>query len=143
MIILGFPIARTIEKYYLPWMTAYGSHGDVSMKIARHVRNRIDPGDSIYVVNGHPIVYFLTSARLPTKYVLPPWILQDELSQMAGVDYPAEIDRIFSSRPRVILVRDQREQNPRLREIMARLAEGYVLDTKIEDTTIYLRRGAQ
>jgi 4-amino-4-deoxy-L-arabinose transferase-like glycosyltransferase len=143
VIILGFPIARTIEKYYLPWMTAYTRHGDTSMNIARYVKSKIGPDDSIYVVNGHPIVYFLANARPPTKYVLPPWILLEDLSQVVGVDYPAEIDRIFSSDPRVILVRDQREQNPRLTEITARLAEGYVLDTKIEDTTIYVRRRAE
>lgn len=143
VLILGFPIARTIEKYYLPWMTAYAKHGDVNVNIARYLMTKIGPDDSIYVVNGQPIIYFLANARLATPYVLPPWLLVEDLSRVVGVDYPAEIDRIFSSDPRVILVRDQAEQNPRLTEITARLAEGYVLDIKIADTAIYLRRRAR
>jgi 4-amino-4-deoxy-L-arabinose transferase-like glycosyltransferase len=142
-IVLGFPIARTVEKYYLPWITAYATHGDANVNIAEFVRNRIDPDDCIYVVNGHPIIYFLANARLPTKYVLPPLILSENLSHVAGVDYPAEVDRIFSKEPRYILVRDQREESARLTEITARLAQRYVLDAKIEDTTIYLRRRAE
>jgi 4-amino-4-deoxy-L-arabinose transferase-like glycosyltransferase len=139
-IVLAFPIARTAEKYYLPWITAYATHGDPNVNIAKYVGSRIGPDDSIYVVNGHPIIYFLANARLPTKYVLPPFILAEDSSHMAGVDYPAEVDRIFSMEPRYVLVRDQREESARLTEITARLAQRYVLDARIEDTTIYRRR---
>ncbi len=137
--VLGFPIVRTIEKYYLSWVGSYVTDGDVNTNIARHIRRRIGPEDYIYIVNGHPIIYFLAGAKLPTRYVLPPMILSPSMSHMAGVEYPAEVDRILSKEPCFVLVRDEREKNERLSEIIERVKERYVVDTRIDDTTIYLR----
>ena len=140
ILVLGFPFARTIDKYYSPWIREYLARGDPDVILATYIRERIDPGDYIYVVNGHPIIYYLARAKLPTKYVLPPLILSRDFSHVAGVAYPAEVDRIFSLQPRYILVKDQREANKRLKEITDRLAGSYIPDSRIDDTTIYVRR---
>jgi len=140
LLVLAFPIVRTVDKYYYPWIRTYVAQGDPNVNIARHIKKKLDAGEYIYVVNGQPILYYLTHAMLPTKYVLPPLILSPRFSYVAGVDYTIEVDQILSKEPRYVLVRDHREGNERLKEITARLAQSYVLDVKIEDTTIYLRR---
>jgi hypothetical protein len=124
-------LARTIDKYYGPWIHTYVAQGDPDVNVARYIKERIGTEDHICVVNGHPIIYDLTRAKLPTKYVIPPLILSPQSSEKAGVDYLVEVDRMFSLKPRYILVREQREGIERLREITARLAPSYMPSAKM------------
>ena len=135
---LGFPIARALEKSYVPWISNYLTEGDVNVNIARYLKRLISPKDYIYVVNGQPIIYFLTKARLPTRYVFPPLIISEPVSRVANVDYPGELQQIFEKAPRAVLIRDD-ESNVRVNEIKARLRGDYAIDTKIGDTVVYVR----
>src|SRR5256885_17262262 len=137
---LGFPAARTVEKSYVPWISAYLRQGDVNVNIARYLKGQISPQDSIYVVNGQPIVYFLTKAQLPTRFVFPPLIISEPISRVANVDYPGEVDRILNKAPRAVLIRRKEEGNARVDEIEARLQRDYVVGTRIADTTVYIRQ---
>lgn len=139
-IALGFPVVRTVEKSYLPWISTYLTEGDANMNIARYLKGRISSEDYIYVVNGKPIVYFLTKARLPTRYVFPPLIISGPISRVANVDYPGEVERIFDKAPRAVLIRDNKEENTRVSEIEARVQGDYVVGTRIGDTSVYIRK---
>jgi 4-amino-4-deoxy-L-arabinose transferase-like glycosyltransferase len=140
VVALGYPLARTVEKTYIPWVSEYWAQGDVNVNIARYLRGQIVPGDSIYVVNGQPIVYFLTNAQLPTRYVFPPLIISEPISRVADVDYPGEVDRILGKAPRAVLIRDNKEENTRVSEIEARVRGEYVVGTRIGDTSVYIRK---
>jgi len=140
VVALGFPAARTVEKSYVPWISAYLRQGDVNVNIARYLKGQISPQDSIYVVNGQPIVYFLTKAQLPTRFVFPPLIISEPISRVANVDYPGEVDRILNKAPRAVLIRRKEEGNARVDEIEARLQRDYVVGTRIADTTVYIRK---
>jgi len=137
---LGFPVARTIEKSYVPWISAYLEKGDVNVNIARYLKGQISPQDHIYVVNGQPIVYFLAKAQLPTRYVFPALIISEPISRVANVDYPGEVERILDKAPRAVLIRDDNEENTRVNEIRARLQRDYVVGTRIADTVVYIRK---
>jgi hypothetical protein len=138
---LGFPVARTIEKSYHPWISDYVAQGDVNVNIARYLKGEISPQDYIYVVNGQPIIYFLTKAQLPTRYVFPPLIISEPISRVANVDYPGEVERIFEKSPRAVLTRD--EDSTRVNEIRSRLQRDYVVGTRIGDTVVYIRKTPQ
>jgi 4-amino-4-deoxy-L-arabinose transferase-like glycosyltransferase len=140
MIALGFPVVRTLEKSYVPWVSTYLTEGDVNVNIARYLKRVISPRDYIYVVNGQPIIYFLTEARLPTRYVFPPLIISEPISRVANVDYPREVERIFDKAPRAVLIRDNKEENTRVSEIEARVQGDYVVGTRIGDTSVYIRK---
>jgi hypothetical protein len=140
MVALGFPVVRTLEKTYVPWVSTYLTEGDVNVNIARYLKNLISRRDYIYVVNGQPIIYFLTKARLPTRYVFPPHILSEPINRVINVDYPREVERIFDKAPRAVLIRDNKEEDTRVREIEARVQREYVVGTRIGDTSVYIRK---
>jgi hypothetical protein len=139
VIALGFPVARTLEKSYISWISTYLKEGDVNVNIARYLKGVLSPQDYIYVVNGQPIIYFLTKAQLPTHYVFPPILLSESISRVGNIDYPAELERIFVKAPRAVLIRDNGE-NRRVNEIRARLQRDYTVGTRIGDTVVYIRK---
>jgi len=138
VIALGFPIVRTVEKSYVSWVSTYLKEGDVNVNIARYLKGLITRRDYIYVVNGQPIIYFLTKARLPTRYVFPPILLSESVSRVGNVDYQAEMELILSKAPRAVLIREGGE-NTRVSEIRTRLQSDYSVGRRIADTVVYIR----
>ena len=81
--------------------------GDTPRQIAADLRPALQPGDAVYVVGFQPLVYYLTGARIPTRFAftgLPnrgdypgrdgcPWVPQD-----------VEMRRIMDQRPRFVVV---------------------------------------
>lgn len=140
VIAIGFPVVRTIQKSYIPWISAYATQGDVDVNVARYIKGQISPQDYIYVVNRGPTIYFLTHARLPTRFVFPSFVLDDSYSWIGNVDYPSEVERIFSQTPRAVVMRDGDEESARVNDIKERLKHDYVVATRIADTVIYIRK---
>jgi hypothetical protein len=137
---IGFPVVRTIQKSYIPWISEYGMRGDVDMNVARYIKGQISPQDYIYVVNRGPTIYFLTHARVPTRFAFPSFMLDDSYKRIANVDYPSELERIFSKTPRAVVIRDGDEENVRVNDIRERLKRDYVVATRIADTVVYIRK---
>jgi hypothetical protein len=81
--------------------------GDTPRQIAADLRPALLPNDSIYVVGFQPLVYYLTQARIPTRFAftgLPnrgdypgrdgcPWVPQD-----------VEMQRILDQQPKFIVI---------------------------------------
>jgi 4-amino-4-deoxy-L-arabinose transferase-like glycosyltransferase len=139
-IAIGFPVVRTTQNSYIPWISAYVKHGDVNVNIARYIKGQISPQDYIYVVNRGPTIYFLTHARVPTRFAFPSFMLDDSYKRIANVDYPSELERIFSKTPRAVVIRDGDEENVRVNDIRERLQRDYVVATRIADTVVYIRK---
>jgi hypothetical protein len=112
----------------------------VDVNIARYIKGQISPQDYIYVVNRGPTIYFLTHARLPTRFVFPLYVLDASGSRMGNVDYPSEVERIFSKTPRAVVLRDGDEENARVNDIKERLQRDYVVGTRIADTVVYIHK---
>jgi hypothetical protein len=70
--------------------------------VADHIRPRLKPGETIYVVDYEPAVYLLAGAEPPTRYALPMHLLCP--FPAAKVDPAAEIARIMSTTPRCLVV---------------------------------------
>jgi hypothetical protein len=67
-------------------------------------------------------------------------MLDDSYKRIANVDYPSELERIFSKTPRAVVIRDGDEENVRVNDIRERLQRDYVVATRIADTVVYIRK---
>ena len=76
---------------------------DTPRRMAALMNDELQPGDTIFVPNYQPVVYFLTQARLPTRFPFPVH-LTGGFARLAGVDTDAEVARILASRPRFIVL---------------------------------------
>jgi 4-amino-4-deoxy-L-arabinose transferase-like glycosyltransferase len=76
---------------------------DTPRRMAALMNDELQPGDTIFVPNYQPVVYFLTQARLPTRFPFPVH-LTGGFANLAGVDTDAEVARILASRPRFIVL---------------------------------------
>jgi hypothetical protein len=76
---------------------------DPVRRTAAAVRTEIDPGDPIWVVNYHPVIYVLADAALSTRYAFPAH-LAGPFYRVTGIDSYAEITRILESHPRVLVI---------------------------------------
>ena len=76
---------------------------DTPRRIAALMNDELQPGDTIFVPNYQPVVYFLTNANLPTRFPFPVH-LTGGFANLAGVDTNAEVARILASRPRFIVL---------------------------------------
>ena len=76
---------------------------DTPRRMAALMNDELQPGDTIFVPNYQPVVYFLTQARLPTRFPFPVH-LTGSFANLAGVDTDAEVARILASRPRFIVL---------------------------------------
>jgi hypothetical protein len=98
-------------------------------EVAEAVELRARPGEPIFVVNYHPVVYFLARAGLPTRFVFPAH-LSGDFDEVSDIDTDAELSRVLASRPRLVVV--DRGWWPQLRPraataVTAALRADYVL----------------
>jgi hypothetical protein len=108
------------------------------------LKPKLDKDDYIYVVDTQPIIYFLTGARIPTRYPFPPHlVITKSLPNISGINPLEELDRILAKQPRYI-IRKWDENNPDLAEenkyffqkLDRRINETYKLEYSVEDIVI-------
>ena len=109
---------------------------DPVQEVAEAVELRSRPGEPVFIVNYHPVVYFLARAGLPTRFVFPAH-LSGDFDEVSDIDTDAELSRVLASRPRLVVV--DRGWWPQLRPraastVTAALQADYVLaDTVAEE----------
>lgn len=75
-------------------------------EISDFIKPSLDSADYIFVLGGQPIVYHLTMAKRPTKYVYPPFYLDEHFRKVSGVDVEKETKIILSHEPKFIVSRE-------------------------------------
>jgi 4-amino-4-deoxy-L-arabinose transferase-like glycosyltransferase len=104
---------------------------------AGYLRERMAPGDYLYVAEGPPMLYYLTGAAIPTRYVLPT-LLNSDGAAMAGIDPLAELERIMALRPRYVVLPENYQRDPAfLARLHVRLAEDYALERSLQGILLY------
>ena len=115
---------------------------DVSVYIARYLDQQMAPDDFLYVADGQPILYFLTDAKIPTKYVQPANLNRTEIAAIIGEDPLQELDSIMRRQPKYVVLGEEYDQDPafydRLQDYLAR---GYLLERTIQGVRLYRRAG--
>jgi 4-amino-4-deoxy-L-arabinose transferase-like glycosyltransferase len=80
--------------------------GDAARQAAADIQKDLRPGDSLYVVGFMPIVYYLTGAKIPTRFAFTGLPNQQYPGRdgCTWVEPRVELQRILDSNPRFILV---------------------------------------
>ncbi|HLY54730.1 MAG TPA: hypothetical protein VKS60_04195 [Stellaceae bacterium] len=77
-------------------------HASFGLAVADRLRSLgMAKGDTLYVADRDPVIYLLTGATLPTRYVFPQHLL---CSFPLPEDGDAEIRRIMAGRPRFVVI---------------------------------------
>jgi hypothetical protein len=108
---------------------------DPVREVTAIIREKLKPGETIFIANYHPVIYALTDAALPTRFIFPAQ-LTGEFTRVADIDTDAEVARIMATKPRFVVV--DRGWWPRMREsaaaiITAGLEQDYALVAEVEE----------
>jgi 4-amino-4-deoxy-L-arabinose transferase-like glycosyltransferase len=119
---------------------------DVPAQIANYIKPELKTDDYIYIPDNEIIVYYLTQAKLPTRYVFPPLLMvHDDMPAIARVDPLSELQRILHKQPVFIIKFNNQgnalynpEKNHDFLNMLNReLSLHYSLDTTISVLDIY------
>ena len=132
------------EQIFFTNIRGIGFWKDTPALVANYLQARISLDSSIYIVDDQPIIYFLTKANIPTRYILPSFLIPyPGLPNITGINPIAELDRLMAKKPLYIIKqRDERYadvgQNQRFyRRLNRQLSQLYELEKTIETVNIY------
>ena len=107
--------------------------------------SRGDGAHRLYVVGESPWLYDRVDAPPPTRFVDSDHLLERGLARMAHVDPRRELERIFATRPALVLVGDltaDRLDRHVVADLRVRLARNYVRIGSVAGAIAYERRAA-
>jgi hypothetical protein len=113
---------------------------DISALLASYLRGKIGRGEYLYVVDNDPILYHLLEAKAPTRFVLPPYLIDEHFVRVAGIDPLAELDRIMHLKPQFVTVIDRENDSPFYAKLRDHLKADYTPETVIEGVFVYRRK---
>jgi 4-amino-4-deoxy-L-arabinose transferase-like glycosyltransferase len=114
---------------------------DTPTTVAGYLRERVDASDTIYVIDYEPILYYLVDARMPTRFVFPPFLTASSNSHVDGIDQMGELASIMATRPRYLI--RQLPPSPELTNaayaaaVEKHLELDYVLEQAVSGTDAY------
>lgn len=111
---------------------------DKEVLIANYIKTKISPSDYIYIANYQPIIYYLVSAKLPTKYVFPSHLIS-YYSAITGINPLQELTSIMDKKPVYVLFDEEREieNNEYKIALNGYLKKDYLLEKTIENIKLY------
>jgi 4-amino-4-deoxy-L-arabinose transferase-like glycosyltransferase len=107
-------------------------------EIGDYLRPQLASGDTIFVLDAEPIIYFNAGVRPPTRYVFPPFLLDDHFIRVAGIDARAELARIMGQRP-AFVIRKKGEQLPEHAHIVTEQLATHYETARVIDSYELLR----
>ncbi|MBR0683521.1 glycosyltransferase family 39 protein [Roseomonas eburnea] len=120
----------------------YGAIGltgpDPVREVAAAIRQVIDPGDRIWVVNYHPTLYVLANAGLATRYAFPAQLV-GPYWRVTGIDPYEEVARILASTPQALVI--DRGWWPNIRPRVAAMIEEALAENYDLATVVWEERG--
>ncbi len=82
-----------------------GAPADSVAEAGDFMARRLEPGDTIYVHDGQPILYFMTRTVPPTRFAFPDTHLKDEVANRLGITPSEAVGAILERKPRFIVTR--------------------------------------
>jgi 4-amino-4-deoxy-L-arabinose transferase-like glycosyltransferase len=106
-------VHKSVHNIYFASLKKIPNWGDPPAAVAAYLKERGVRGNYIYVVNYEPVIYYLTGANMPTKYVFPPHLLDPHLAKVAGVNTFQEMNNILGKKPLYIIKKGERAAESR------------------------------
>ena len=114
---------------------------DAPTVVADYLRQRITPGEMIYVVDYEPVLYYLLDTPAPTRYVFPPHLIRQDFQEIDRIDALAELDSIMRQRPSYVVRSHLPDENftstAYLAALEQRLQEDYTLEASLPVTDTF------
>jgi hypothetical protein len=85
------------------WEVARGHPADAVAAAADYLSKRLRPGETIYVFDGQPVLYFLTRTTPPTRFAFPESHLRDDVTARFGTTPRDSVRGILDRRPRFVV----------------------------------------
>jgi 4-amino-4-deoxy-L-arabinose transferase-like glycosyltransferase len=133
------PLRRTAEIVKHRYVEGVDQWGDEPAAVAAYLRPKLGENDYLYVADYHPILYYLLPVRAPTRFLFPPFLVDEHWSTVTGVDREQEVRAIFLKRPRYV-VKSGEHATPFYRLVREELDRSYRLEHTIGSVEIYRRR---
>jgi 4-amino-4-deoxy-L-arabinose transferase-like glycosyltransferase len=138
-------LAANAKYVYFTHLKGIRHWQDTPALIGEYLKPRITSDDYIYLVDDLPIVYFLTNAKIPTRYAFPAFLLiQEDLPNITGVVPIAELTLILQKQPVYIIKQknyiDTKYVNNNqvfLNALNQALHQSYHLETSIDGFDLY------
>jgi 4-amino-4-deoxy-L-arabinose transferase-like glycosyltransferase len=138
-LVVGLNVGRELSDY----VKNRSLHNvDTSRAVGDYIQEQASSSPpTLFVLDGHPIIYHTSGVVPPTKYAFPPFLLDPHFEHVTGVDGKTEIARIVADKPEFIV----RRTDPlpvsveTLTQVNAELATRYHIDRQIHNVEI-LRR---
>lgn len=99
----------------------YRGKTDEAGEVYTYLRDRMQPGETLYVGDFHQILYHLLDRQPPTPYVHSSLLFYEHHLEALSIDLPAETARILAQRPDWITLRTDGTKN----YLTDQLAENY------------------
>lgn len=108
--------------------------------IGAYLRGQLQPGETFFVADGEPVLYFLAGVDAPTRYVLPALFYDEGLAALLPVEPLDELDHIMAHPPRyVVLSAAPPRSSPYFDRLQGYLAQKYTLERSIQGVMLYRR----
>ena len=116
---------------------------DVSAAVASYIDDRIQPGETIFVANSQPVIYYLTETRSPTRWAMPQFFVSPVYRRQLGIDLETEMAAIFDQCPEFVVL-ETRTAGLDNTEYFRLLIEGYLdpgyaFETRIHSVVLFRR----
>ncbi len=114
---------ENLQRGYRAHVRAHhGAPADSVAQAGEYMAKRLRPGETIYVHDGQPILYFMTRTVPPTRFAFPETHLNPEVAGRLGFTPDEAVQAILEREPRFIVTRP-RADGAELPESSARLHE--------------------
>lgn len=106
--------------------------GDNPAVIANYLKDKIKDDDYIYVFDYQIVIYYLTKAKIPTKYVHVSLLIKDR-AKVAGIEPNEEIDNIMAKKPAYV-IKTRKGNYSTTKNLNNHLRQNYILDKSFKLT---------
>lgn len=115
---------------------------DTAAKISEYLRMRLKPSEYIFVANFCPVTYFLTDAKIPSRYINFLVLQQPLYEKMLNFDAVEEVKKILDKKPSYIIVAPSEKIISDKVDIYLKkyLRENYLLEKTIDGVDIFKGR---
>lgn len=108
VLLFGAAAPISAQETFLQGMRAQarvcrGLPADSVASTARYLSDRLGPGETIYVFDGQPVLYYLTRTIPPTRFAFPESHLREDVAMRLGMTPREAVQGILESKPRFII----------------------------------------
>jgi 4-amino-4-deoxy-L-arabinose transferase-like glycosyltransferase len=137
-------LRKSLKFIYYRYVKKIPHHENKVSEVADYIQAHISTESYIYVADYDPVVYFLSNARIPTKYAYPFFLMGKNLPKVAGVNPSQELYSLMNKKPLYIILSTKSKEKVYNRlfysKLKAWLKQDYILERFDDEVKLYRRK---